>query len=419
MTRNSRLGQRATAYPSPAASPAEIGHSPQPLGVYVHYPYCLQKCPYCDFASYATERGAAPQATYADDVLAELAIRGEGLQGRRLETVFFGGGTPSLWEPRELGRALAGIASHFGASLDDVEVTVECNPTSFDEERARAMRDVGVDRVSIGVQSLDARRLQFLGRLHGPEGGIVAIEQALRAGIPRVSGDLIYGVEGGSPQRPEDAAREAGRVADAGATHVSAYALTVEPGTRFGELSRRGQLPIADEDVMADAFAAVAAALADRSIARYEISNHAKPGDESRHNLGYWRGWDYLGLGTAAVGTLSRPGGGATRTKNATQPHKWSDGVRAGRLVEESREELTAEDLMRERIMLGLRLAEGVDLVRAGEELGIDPLPPARRATVQAMVGDGRLESVDGQAARLRVPSSQWFLADGIAAALF
>ncbi len=390
-----------------------------PIGVYVHYPYCLQKCPYCDFASYATDRGAAPQSSYADDVLAELAIRGEGLQGRALSTVFFGGGTPSLWEPRELGRALSGIARHFAASLDDVEVTVECNPTSFDEERAREMIDVGVDRVSIGVQSLDARRLQFLGRLHGPEGGIVAIEQALRAGMPRVSGDLIYGVEGGSPQRPEDAAREAGRVADAGATHVSAYALTVEPGTRFGELSRRGELPTADEDAMADAFFAVEAALEQRGIARYEISNHARPGDESRHNLGYWRGWDYLGLGAAAVGTVSDRGGRARRTKNTVQPRKWSDGVRSGSLAEESREDLSPEDRMRERIMLGLRLAEGIDLARAGRELGLDPLPPARRATVDAMFRDGRLERIDDAPDRLRVPKARWFLADGIAAALF
>jgi putative oxygen-independent coproporphyrinogen III oxidase len=394
-----------------------------PIGVYVHYPYCLQKCPYCDFASYATDRDAAPQAGYADDVLTELAIRGDGLRGRKLETVFFGGGTPSLWEPRELGRALAGIARHFDASLDDVEVTVECNPTSFDEDRARAMIDAGVDRVSIGVQSLDARRLQFLGRLHGPEGGIVAIEQAVRAGMPRVSGDLIYGVEGGSPQRPEDAAREAGRVADAGATHVSAYALTVEPGTRFGELSRRGQLPTADEDVMADAFFAVEAALAERGIARYEVSNHARPGDESRHNLGYWRGLDYLGLGAAAVGTIGSPDGRAIRTKNTVQPRKWSDGVRAGTLVEESREELGPEDRMRERIMLGLRLREGLDVARAGADLGIDPLPAERRATVEAMLRDGRLErappSAEEGSERIRVPQARWFLADGIAAALF
>jgi len=398
-----------------SSSPSESA----PIGVYVHYPYCLQKCPYCDFASYATERGAAPQGAYADDVLGELSLRGAGLDGRKLETVFFGGGTPSLWEPRELGRALAGIARRFEASLDEVEVTVECNPTSFDEDRARALIDVGVDRVSIGVQSLDARRLQFLGRLHGPEGGLAAIEQAVRAGMPRVSGDLIYGVEGGSPQKPEDAAREAGRVADCGATHVSAYALTVEPGTRFGELARRGQLPIADEDVMADAFFAVEAALAERGIARYEVSNHARPGDESRHNLGYWRGWDYLGLGAAAVGTVTGPSGVAVRTKNTVQPHKWSAGVQKGTLAEESREEVGTEDRMRERIMLGLRLAEGLDLERCRVELGVDPLPPARCKTVEAMLADGRLERTGDGGRCLRVPQSRWFLADGIAAALF
>lgn len=393
-----------------------------PIGVYVHYPYCLAKCPYCDFASYATERGAAPQSRYADDVLRELTLRGADLSGRRLSSVFFGGGTPSLWEPRELGRALAGIARHFDASLEGLEVTVECNPTSFDEDRARALIDVGVDRVSIGVQSLDTRRLQFLGRLHDAAGGLRAIEQAVRAGVPRVSGDLIYGVEGGAPQKPADAAREAGRVADAGATHVSAYALTVEPGTRFGELSRRGELPIADEDVVADMFIAVEAALGERGIARYEVSNHARPGDESQHNLGYWRGLDYLGLGAAAVGTVTGPTGVAIRTKNAVQPHKWSAGVARGVPAEESREEVTPEDRMRERIMLGLRLAEGVDLATAGRELGIDPLPPVRRATMERLLRDGRLESLGEPGARcerLRVPPGRWFLADGIAAELF
>jgi coproporphyrinogen III oxidase-like Fe-S oxidoreductase len=135
--------------------------SADPMGVYVHYPYCLSKCPYCDFASYATERSAAPQSGYADAVLRELALRSNDLAGRSLATVFFGGGTPSLWAPRELGRALAGIRGAFEQRSADVEVTVECNPTSFDEDRARALIDVGVGRVSIGVQSLDPRRLAF------------------------------------------------------------------------------------------------------------------------------------------------------------------------------------------------------------------------------------------------------------------
>jgi coproporphyrinogen III oxidase-like Fe-S oxidoreductase len=188
------------------------------LAVYVHYPWCLQKCPYCDFASYATEREAAPQTSYADQIVAELALRSAALEGARLSSVFFGGGTPSLWDPAELGRALRAIRGAFVEADEDLEITVECNPTSLDEERARRLLDQGVNRVSIGVQSLDPKRLSFLGRLHGPEGGLRAIDDARRAGLRRVSGDLIFGVAGGAPQRPEDAAREAGRIADSGST---------------------------------------------------------------------------------------------------------------------------------------------------------------------------------------------------------
>jgi coproporphyrinogen III oxidase-like Fe-S oxidoreductase len=236
--------------------------------------------------------------------------------------------------------------------------------------------------------------------------------------MPRVSGDLIFGVEGGTPQRPEEAAREAGRIADAGATHVSAYALTVEPGTRFGELARRGTLPIADEDEVADSFLAVEEALASRGLGHYEVSNYAVAGDESRHNLGYWRGWDYLGLGTAAVGTIgSASSGSAVRYKNATQPARWSAGVERGELVTDSLEELTPLERLRERIMLGLRLAEGVDLEAAGRGLGVDALTAERQRTRDALLAEGRLEQLPG--GRVRVPPSKWILADGIAAQLF
>ncbi len=408
------LPSRGAAAPAPAPA-----LSSERLAVYVHYPWCLQKCPYCDFASYATERQAAPQASYADEILAELSLRSSAVEGRTLSSVFFGGGTPSLWDPAELGRTLAAVRGAFSREEENLEITVECNPTSLDEERARRLADVGVGRVSIGVQSLDPKRLSFLGRLHGPEGGLRAIADARRAGMPRVSGDLIFGVAGGTPQRPEDAAREAARIADAGATHVSAYALTVEPGTRFGELARRGELPVAEEDDVADAFAAVEGALAERGLAHYEVSNYARPGEESRHNLAYWRGWDYLGLGVSAVGTLSTGGGRALRYKNAVQPGKWSAGVAAGAPDEQSREDLTAEDRMRERIMLGLRLSEGVDLELAGRELGVDPLPAERQLTLDRMLADGRLERLPGAALRVRVPRAKWVLADGIAARLF
>ncbi|MGH7296686.1 MAG: coproporphyrinogen-III oxidase family protein, partial [Polyangiaceae bacterium] len=204
----------------------------------MHFPYCLAKCPYCDFVSYAMEREAIDHAAYADAVLRELDRRveagvGAGAgAGGRVATVFFGGGTPSLWEPRELGRVLGGIRAALPCT-DELEVTVECNPTSIDEDRARALVDQGVGRVSIGVQSLRDERLRHLGRLHDARGAIEAVRGALRA-VPRVSADLIFGLPG---QTPEQARDEALELVELGLSHVSCYQLTIEPGTRFGELA--------------------------------------------------------------------------------------------------------------------------------------------------------------------------------------
>jgi oxygen-independent coproporphyrinogen-3 oxidase len=304
-----------------------------------------------------------------------------------------------------------------------VEVTVECNPTSLDEERARALRAAGVNRLSVGVQGLDAERLRFLGRLHDPDGGLSAIAAALRAGVPRVSGDLIYGValagpDGASIDQPaEQAAGEARAVARTGVGHVSAYNLTIEAGTQFGELARRGRLPLATEDAAADAFLAVEAALADEGLIHYEISNYARSGEESRHNLGYWRGLDYLGLGCAAVGTVAAPGDGAARrTRNHPSPERYMAAALAGEPLAASEEQLDPETRLRERIMLGLRLREGLDLEAAAASLGVPAWTEARRRAADRLARTGRL-SVEG--GRLSIPRAAWLLADGIAAELF
>jgi oxygen-independent coproporphyrinogen-3 oxidase len=389
----------------------------EPFGVYVHFPYCLKKCPYCDFVSYKTERPQIPHAAYADAVIAELETRGDELSGRRLETIFFGGGTPSLWAPRDLGRVLSAVARRYEASVDALEITVECNPTSLDEAGARALRAEGVNRLSVGVQALDRERLAFLGRLHDEHEGLRALEAALASGMPRVSGDLIFGVAGGAaPQRPEEAAREADRVAATGVTHVSAYALTIEPGTQFGELARKGRLPIAPDDLVVDTFFAIEAALADRGLAHYETSNYAAPGAEARHNLGYWRGHDYLGLGCGAYGTASRRDGSAERRRNFTDPARYLRAALEGLPCAQEVEPLDPETRLRERIMLGLRLEVGVDLEEAARPLGVDPLPPSRLRALERLAADGRIVREGG---RVRVPPQHRALVDGIAAALF
>jgi putative oxygen-independent coproporphyrinogen III oxidase len=389
----------------------------QPIGVYVHFPFCLKKCPYCDFTSYARAREQIDHRGYADAVLAEIERRRPALEGKQLATIFFGGGTPSLWDPAELGRVLRAILAAAPARAADVEITVECNPTSLDEPRARALRAEGVSRLSVGVQALDAGRLAFLGRLHDPEGGLEAVLAALRAGVDRVSADLIYGVATGpEAPSPAEAAAEAARVARTGVTHVSAYSLTIEPGTAFGDLARRGRLPIAPDDAVADAFFAVEAALEAQGFVHYEISNYARPGAEARHNLGYWRGVDYLGVGCGAFGTLSTGGGAAVRYRNLTEPGRYVAASTAGESTEAEREDLDGETRLRERLMLGLRLLEGVDLAAAEAELEVQVWTPARRRVAERLAGRGRLEIEGG---RLRVPRQARIWADGVAAELF
>lgn len=391
------------------------------MGVYVHFPWCLRKCPYCDFASFEREAEAIDHAGYEGAVLAELAYRRADLEGRSLTSIFVGGGTPSLWEPRSLGRVVRAILQVAEPS-EDVEITVECNPSSLTLDHARALADEGVNRLSIGVQSLDPERLRFLGRLHDPDGALRAVEAALASPIPRVSADLMYGVAGdrGQPQSPDEAAADADRLASLGVEHLSAYGLTIEPNTRFGELDRQKRLPKVEDDVMARSFETVGEALAAHGLARYEVSNYGKPGAESRHNLGYWRGDDYLGLGCAAFGTVSRPTreepGAGSRYRNAPNPERYLSRAARGDFAPHEQEALSGQTRLRERIMLGLRLREGLDLEAAASALGVEPWPEARRRAVERLVERGRLAIEGG---RLRVPEDAWLFADGTAVELF
>jgi coproporphyrinogen III oxidase-like Fe-S oxidoreductase len=270
-----------------------------------------------------------------------------------------------------------------------------------------------VRRLSVGVQGLDDERLRFLGRLHSADGAREAIRVALRSGAVRVSGDLIYAVAG---QTPERAAREAAELADLGLRHVSAYALTIEPGTQFGELARRGRLPLADDALMVESFFAVDEALAARGLRHYELSNFAAPGHESLHNLGYWRGDDYVGLGCAAFGTVARAGGDTVRYRNLPEPRRYMDAALGGGDVVLTTEPLSPETRLRERIMLGLRLAEGLDLAAAAREVGAEAWTEERTLAAERLVARGRLRR---EGDRLSVPRDAWIWTDDCAAALF
>jgi oxygen-independent coproporphyrinogen-3 oxidase len=376
----------------------------------VHFPWCLQKCPYCDFVSYAEPRNRIDHRAYADAVLRELAERAQAVAGRRVETVFFGGGTPSLWEARELGRVLRGIRETLEC-VDDLEVTVECNPTSIDPERAQALADQGVNRLSIGVQSLRDERLRFLGRLHDAAGARAALKAALAA-VPRVSGDLIFGSPG---HTPAEARQEAIELAELGLSHLSCYQLTIEPGTRFGDLARRGRLPLADEGAVAEAFLTIDEALVARGLGHYEVSNYARPGEEARHNLGYWRGDEYLGLGCGAYGFWMTGRGRGLRYRNEVLPDRYVAGGWHNHDAM-SPELLDGETLFRERVMLGLRVAGGVDLDEAGADLGVPVWTPARERAATWLIERGRIDRLGG---RVRVPRTAWLWTDDTAARLF
>ena len=405
-----------------APRPATNGPLPSTtadLGVYVHFPWCLKKCPYCDFLSVAAERPALPHTAYADSVIAELERRVVTLGDVRLVSVFFGGGTPSLWEPVELGRVLSRIRELVPHQAFDLEVTVECNPTSFDVERGLALQAVGVNRVSIGVQGLDAERLQFLGRLHDVESGLCAVRDALESGMPRVSADFIFGVSG---QAADAAAREAQIMSELGTTHLSAYALTIEPGTQFGALARRGKLPLLSDSAVADSFLSVEETLERAGFEHYEVSNYAKPGARSRHNIGYWVGRSYLGLGCGAWGTLHE-GNQRYRYRNTPSPERYlaaasrfaqADLSQVSPLVA-NYEIIPPETALAERIMLGLRLAEGLDLERSAAELGTELWTPERARARDRLTAQGKL-AING--CQVSIPKSHWLLADGIIATL-
>jgi oxygen-independent coproporphyrinogen-3 oxidase len=265
------------------------------------------------------------------------------------------------------------------------------------------------------VQSLRSGELEYLGRLHDPTGAVAAIRGAFEAGVPRVSADLIFGLP---EQAPDDARAQALALADLGLSHLSCYQLTIEPGTRFGELAKRGRLPLADDGRVAEAFVAIDEALGARALAHYEVSNYAKAGEEARHNLGYWRGDEYLGLGCGAFGFVRTNGAaGGARYRNQIDPKRYVEATR-GPIdgVAMTTEPLDAETLLRERIMLGLRVAEGVDLDACGRDLGVEGWTVERRRAAEKLAARGRLAH-DGP--RTRIPTRAWLWTDDTAARLF
>lgn len=325
---------------------------PTPLALYVHWPFCVSKCPYCDFNSHVRE--TVDQARWRDALLADLAHETAVLPGRRLGSIFFGGGTPSLMPPATVAAILDAAERAWGFA-DGIEITLEANPSSVEAARFADIAAAGVNRVSLGLQALDDDTLRFLGRAHGVDEGLAALETA-QAAFARVSFDLIYARPGQSIDAWEAELR---RAIGFGTEHLSLYQLTIEPGTRFATLAAKGQLTIPDADTGADLFETTRAITAAAGLPAYEISNHARPGAESRHNLTYWRYRDYAGIGPGAHG---RRGGLATLRHK--KPENWLAAIDRNGHGMEREDRLDPADRAIEALLMGLRIGEGVDLDR-------------------------------------------------------
>ncbi|HVJ53605.1 MAG TPA: radical SAM family heme chaperone HemW [Aliidongia sp.] len=335
------------------------------FGIYVHWPFCLKKCPYCDFNSHV--RVEIDEARWRRALLAELDHYA-GLTGRRRVTsIFFGGGTPSLMAPATAGAVIERIARNWDLDAD-AEITLEANPTSVEAERFAGFRSAGVNRASLGIQALDDRDLRFLGRAHSAGEARAAIALAARH-FARWSFDLIYARPN---QTLEGWAAELDQALDLAGDHLSVYQLTIEPGTAFHTAHARGDFILPDDDLAGALFELTQDRLAQADMPAYEISNHARPGQASRHNLTYWRYGDYVGVGPGAHGRLTLDGiKHATRQKKA--PESWLDAVESGSHGTEETLPLDPEARFEEMLMMGLRLAEGIPRRRFMDELGRPP----------------------------------------------
>lgn len=334
------------------------------FGIYVHWPFCRAKCPYCDFNSHVRE--AIDQSRWRAALLKELGHYAEQTPGRAVTSLFFGGGTPSLMEPETVAAVIAAVRRHW-TTTPDLEITLEANPTSVEIGRFRAFSDAGVNRVSIGVQALDDAVLKFLGRQHSAGEAIRALEIG-RATFPRLSFDLIYARPGQSLEAWQS---ELAAALDLANSHISLYQLTIEPGTAFEQRVARGDFQVLPEEQQAVLFDWTAARLERAGLPAYEISNHARPGEESRHNLTYWRYGDYVGIGPGAHGRLTLDGRKfATRQHRA--PEAWLEAVERAGHATRQRDEVEPAARLQEMVMMGLRLAEGIPAARFIAETGFD-----------------------------------------------
>ncbi|MCL6728489.1 radical SAM family heme chaperone HemW [Sphingomonas hankyongi] len=357
----------------------------EPLALYVHWPFCVSKCPYCDFNSHV--RASIDNDAWREALLADLAHEAALLPGRTLTSIFFGGGTPSLMEPSTVAAIIEAAASHWTAA-DRIEITLEANPNSVETGRFADLAVAGVNRLSLGLQSFDDKALAFLGRAHSAKEGWRALETA-QENFRRVSFDLIYAL----PEETEDCwAATLAQALSLGTTHLSLYQLTIEPGTRFASMVAKRAFKPLDPDLAAGLYELTGAMTSAAGLPAYEISNHSRPGHESRHNLSYWRYNDYAGVGPGAHGRRL-----GMRTTRHRKPENFLSAVRrnGNGIVEEAR--LTPTEAADEALVMGLRLSEGIDLDKIAQRFELRSIVDWRR--VDRLVASGHLSRDGGRVA--------------------
>ena len=345
--------------------------------LYIHWPFCAKKCPYCDFNSHVRE--GVDVAAWQAALIADMRAEAEIASGEALTSIFFGGGTPSLMPPALVGALLAEAEALWGFDAG-IEITLEANPSSVEAANFAALAAAGINRVSLGVQSLDDAELRFLGRLHGAEEALAALDTA-QALFGRVSFDLIYALPGHTPELWHDRLT---RALAFGTGHLSLYQLTIEPGTRFASDVRRGRLTPLDNDEAAELFDITQALTGAAGLPAYETSNHARAGEESRHNLAYWRYQDYAGIGPGAHG---RRGGVAT-VRHKKPENFLSAVARQGDGIVEARTLATA-DQAAEALLMGLRLTEGLDIAALSARFALPRAGLVEEAALARLVSLG------------------------------
>ncbi len=335
------------------------------FGVYVHIPYCLTKCPYCDFNSYGVGTDY-PEDEYTGALMSELESYKNELQGKVPGSIFFGGGTPSLFSAKNIAVVIEGVLHNLG-SRDDIEITLEVNPKTADLKKLKEFRSAGVNRISVGIQSFSERKLNYLGRLNSPLEGLQILKDINRAGYENSNLDLIYGT---GMETLEELEHDINCALGAGTTHISAYCLTIEPGTVFGKMFSTGRLDLPTDQSIREMMELVNARLESEGYTQYELSNYARPGCECRHNLLYWRGDEYLGLGAGAHSHIksfaSAPWG--KRWANYKLPRKYMAEVVKGRRPVDWAECLSKQEALTDRVLMGLRLSGGIDYAQLENE---------------------------------------------------